>query len=223
MQNLAHIERSDHATTLEYPDHFASRVQHGVIIDRLEHGVLYATQSQRLLVPNELLASADTLTDPPPIGSSQMLSLLSSRDAITGHMRGSRRGSLFITGVFEYHLPGCVTGAWTGASHSWGIVRMSSEHKHAWLEMGGMKLRALQTMLGLRRLSLYQTGTGDTAEDRALNEFRHLISAIYPEARIIHFDGQETVLKAQHDVPRRRAAKAVLAKIHPGLKVTLLS
>lgn len=223
MQQLAHLEQSDHTAALEYPDHFASRVQHGVIIDRLAHGVLYATQTQRLLVPNDLLASADTLTDPPPVGSSQLLSLLSTRDAITGHMRGSRRGSLFITGVFEYHLPGCVTGAWTGASQSWGIVRMSAANRTAWLEMRGMKLRAVQTMLGLRRLSLYQTGSGDTTEERALSEFRHLISAIYPEARIIHFDGKETVLKAQHDVPRQRATEAVLAKIHPGLKVTLLS
>lgn len=221
MQQLTHAG-SDYTVPFEYEDHFASRIQNGVVIDRLEHGVLYATQSQRLLVPNDLLAATDTQAHPPPMGSSQLLSLLSSRDAATGHLRGSRRGSLFITGVFEYHLPGCVSGAWTGASHSWGIVRMSSEHKTAWLEMRGMKLRALQTILGLKRLSLYQTGTGDTAEDRALNEFRHLINAIYPEARIIFFDGQEVVLKAQYDVPRRRATEALLAKIHPGLKVTLL-
>jgi hypothetical protein len=222
MQNLARIDHSDRTTTLEFPDHFASRVQHGVIIDRLEHGVLYATQSQRLVVPNNLLASTDAQAPHPPMGSSQLLSLLSSRDPVTGHMRATRRGSLFITGVFELHLPGCVTGAWTGASQSWGIVRMSSEHKGAWLEMGGMKMRAMQTMLGLKRLSLYQTGTGDTPDECAINEFRHLINSIWSEARILSFNAKQAVLKARSDIPRHRAALAVLAKVYPDLNVTLL-
>lgn len=221
MMQSARLQTVPDSAHLEYPDHFASRVHHGVIIDRLEHGTVFATQSQRLLVPNDLLASTDT-DAPPDKGTTQLLSLLSSRDPATGHFRGSRRGSLFITGVFEKHFPGCVSGAWTGASNSWGIVRMNSADKTAWLEHGGMKMRAMQAMLGLKRLSIFATGNGDTPEEQAASEFRNIVACIWTHARIVAFNGVSATIRAPHNPPQMRGALAVLAKIVPHVAVKLV-
>lgn len=220
MHQLTHVQPSAKAAFHEYPDAFARRVHQAVVLDHLQHGVLFATPSQRLLIPNDLLASTDAVT-PPPEGTTQLLSVLSSRDPATGHIRATRRGSLFVTGVFEKHLPGCVTGAWDGASHSWGIVRMSAEHRAAWMEARGMKLRAMQAMLGLRRLSVFQEGVGDTAEQRLCDEFRHAVSTIWREAQIVSFSASEAVLKAPPNAVKERANLSVLSKIYPKLSLKL--
>lgn len=220
MHQLAHLTPKAEYAFHEYPDTFARRVHQAAIIERLQHGVLFATPSQRLLIPNDLLASADAVT-PPPEGTSQLLAILSSRDPVTGHIRATRRGTLFVTGVFELHLPGCVTGAWDGASHSWGIIRMSAEHRAAWLEARGMKLRAMQAMLGLRRLSVFQEGVGNSPEERLSDEFRHAISTIWREARIVSFSASEAVLKAPPNPLKERANLSVLSKIYPKLSLKL--
>jgi hypothetical protein len=221
MMQIARLQTVPDTAHLEYPDHFASRVHHGVIIDRLEHGTVFATQSQRLLVPNDLLASTDAIT-PPENGTTQLISLLSSRDPQTGYFRATRRGSPFITGVFERHYPGCVAGAWDGASHSWGILKMTPEHKAAWLELGGTKMRAMQAMLGLKRLSIFATGNGNSPEEIAASEFRNIITCIWTHARIVAFDGASATIKAPHNPPQVRGALAVLAKIMPHVAVKVV-
>lgn len=221
MASLSHLQPESSSIHFECPDHTGSRIQTGVLTQALPHGVIYKTAADLLFMPTDLRAFTDAFTRP-PAGSSHLIAQLSSIDPETGLTRATRRGATFITGVFEAHLPGCVSGAWVGASNSWGIVKMPQADKTAWLEHGGMKIRAMQSILGLKRLSVFQSGIGPTPDEREANEFRHLISSIWSPARIVSFGPDATTLRVPANSPSERAALSVLQKIHPEMRIHLI-
>jgi len=215
------LDVATHTVPHPHRAHLARRVLQATVEEHLQHGIVYATANQRLIIPSDLMAVADVCA-PPTTGTAQSVALLSSRDPRTGLQRASRRGAEFVSGVLEHFDPGCVEGTWVGASNSWAVVKMDPHHKAAWLEVGGTKARAVQSILGLKRLSIFEAGQGSTDAQRVENELRHVLSCIWTHARLLSLEENRAVITAPRDETHTRAALPMLRKIMPGLSIELV-
>lgn len=220
MDQLSHLQPTLQHAALQYhhSDHMPGAVIHAAVLERHEHGTAFTADGHRFLIPTELLASLDTETIPPP-GASQVIAVLAKSDPVTGYRHATRRGAAFIAGVFDTYLPNALSGAWVGASSSWGVVRMPDKIISHCLEAGGVKIRALQAIVGLKRLSLIPDGEGDTPEEREADCLRHCLGVVWPEAKILAHRGRDaTLILRNHNYTRAKAA--LIAKIFPDTRFT---
>ncbi|MCP5405711.1 MAG: hypothetical protein H6922_05775 [Pseudomonadaceae bacterium] len=161
---------------MQYGDGAPGRVVEGEVCGYQGGGVIYKLREGRqVLVPENLLSVVDSFHKP-ECGSKQILSLIASTDDVSGLRQATRRGREFVASVIEEFYPDCVSGVWTGASNSWAVIRMKPEHVSAWLEKGGVNLKHMQTIMGLKRITLLPEGRGNTAEEAFENELKHFVN-----------------------------------------------
>lgn len=161
---------------MQYGDGAPGRVLEGEVAGFQQGGVIYKLRENRqVLVPENLLSVSDTFTKP-AMGTRQIVALIASTDEASGMRLATRRGREFVASVMEEFHPGCVSGVWTGASNSWAVIRMRPEHVSTWLEKGGVNMKHMQSMLGLKRITLLPEGRGNTPEEAADNEIKHFVN-----------------------------------------------
>lgn len=200
----------------EWGDGAPGRVLEGKVTGYRDGGVIYRVFDNMVLVPENLLSVSD-FHQRPPLGTSQVLALCASADN-AGMRQGTRRGREFVAAVMESYYPDCISGIWMGASNSWAVIRMKSEHMSAWLEQGGVNVRHLQSVLGLRRITLLPEGKGETEQDRRDNEIRHFVNNAWKACRIAALEPDRIVLHLPldgEDPRKQRTFASMLQKIAP--------
>ena len=202
---------------IQWGDGAPGRVLEGEVAGYRDGGIFYRVANKMVFIPENLLSVMD-YHNKPPLGTKQVLTLCASRDAVAGVRMGTRRGKEFVAAVMECYYPDCVSGIWMGASNSWAVIRMSSEHMSAWLESGGVNVRHLQNVLGVRRITLLPEGKGETDEDCRANEIRHFVNNAWKACRIAVLAPEKIVIHTPLDSndPRKlRTFTSMLQKIAP--------
>ena len=201
----------------QWGDGAPGRVMEGVVTGFRDGGVIYRVAHNHVFVPEKLLSVMDYQTRP-ELGQEQAISLISSKDEVSGLRMGSRRGHEFVAAVMECYYPECVSGIWMGASNSWAVIRMDPEVMHEWLENNGMNLKHLQDVLGIRRITLIPEGTDEDEQKNRDSELRHFVNNSWRACRIRELTPDRVVLHTPIDMndPRKlRTFQAMLEKIAP--------
>lgn len=201
----------------QWGDGAPGRVLEGDVAGYRDGGVFYRVGSKMVFIPENLLSVMD-YHNKPPLGSTQVMTLCAVRDPIAGMRTCTRRGKEFVAAVMECYYPNCISGIWMGASNSWAVIRMRAEDMSAWLENGGVNVKHLQTILGVRRITLLPEGRGDTEQDRKDNEVRHFVNNAWRACRIQSLTDDRIVIHTPIDSndPRKlRTFCSMLQKIAP--------
>lgn len=210
----AHILATMHL--MQYGDGAPGRVLEGTVSGYRQGGVLYRIKPDKtVLIPENLLSVVDSFK-PPAVGTSQILALLAGVDEGSGLRLATRRGREFIASVLEMYYPECVSGIWTGASNSWAVIRMKPEHVTAWLEKGGINLKTMQQILGLKRITLLPEGRGNTPQECADNELKHFVNNAWKACRIMELTPERVVINTpldDQDPKKLRTFTAMVQKI----------
>lgn len=202
---------------IQWGDGAPGRVLEGEVAGYRDGGIFYRVGNKMVFIPENLLSVMD-YHNKPPLGTKQVFTLCASRDSIAGVRMGTRRGKEFVAAVMECYYPDCVSGIWMGASNSWAVIRMSSEHMSAWLESGGVNVRHLQNVLGVRRITLLPEGKGETEQACRDNEIRHFVNNAWKACRIAVMNEEKIVIHTPLDSndPRKlRTFTSMLRKITP--------
>jgi len=202
---------------MQWGDGSPGSVLEGEVSGFRDGGVIYRVSGNLVYVPENLLSVMDYHSRP-ELGTKQVLSLCSSRDNVSGMRMGTRRGKEFVASVMECYYPDCVSGIWMGASNSWAVIRMGTEHMSAWLESGGVNVRHLQQVLGVRRITLLPEGVGETELEQRDNEIRHFVNNAWKSCRIAALTEDRIVIHTPLDAtdPRKvRTFTSMLKKICP--------
>lgn len=202
---------------MQWGDGSPGRILEGVVSGYRDGGIIYRVLDNMVFVPQNLMSVMDYHT-PPPLGSEQVLALCASRDEKSGLRTATRRGKEFVAAVMECYYPDCVSDIWMGASNSWAVIRMSSEDVSVWLENGGVNVKHLQQVLGIRRITLIPEGDGETEQEVKDNELRHFINNAWKDCKIEELSPQKIVLHTpfEHNDPRKlRTFTSMLKKIAP--------
>lgn len=161
---------------MQYGDGAPGRVLEGEVESYRDGGIVYRLrENKQVFVPENLLSVTDVFTKP-AIGTKQIVALIASTDDASKMRLATRRGREFVASVIEEFHPNCVSGVWTGASNSWAVIRMKPEHVSAWLEKGGVNMKHMQGVLGLKRITLLPEGRGNTPEEALENEIKHFVN-----------------------------------------------
>jgi len=154
---------------VQWGDGSPGRVLDGTVTGYRDGGVIYRVGANMVFVPENLLAVMDYHTRP-PLGTEQVLVLINSREGGERGMRmATRRGKEFVAAVMESFHPESLSGIWMGASNSWAVLRMKQEHMNTWLESGGVNIKYMQQILGIRRITGIPEGRGENALERRNN------------------------------------------------------
>lgn len=203
---------------LQYGDGAPGRVLEGVVTGYQSSGVIYRIREDRhVLVPENLLSVTDVFNKP-QLGAKQVLALIASTDEASKLRLATRRGREFVASVIEEYYPDCVSGIWTGASNSWAVIRMKPEHVTAWLEKGGINMKMMQQLLGLKRITLLPEGQGETPQERADNELKHFVNNAWKACRIMEITPARVVIHTpldDQDPKKIRTFTSMLKKISP--------
>lgn len=202
---------------IQWGDGAPGRVLEGEVAGYRDGGIFYRVGGKMVFIPENLLSVMD-FHNKPPLGTKQVLTLCASRDSIAGMRMGTRRGAEFVAAVMECYYPDCISGIWMGASNSWSVIRMSPEHMSAWLESGGVNVRHLQNVLGVRRITLLPEGKGETEDECRNNEIRHFVNNAWKACRIASITDDRIVIHTPLDAsdPRKlRTFTSMLQKIAP--------
>lgn len=209
---------------MQYGDGAPGRVVEGVVREVLPQGVVYGLRDNRtVLVPANLMSVNDTF-QAPAVGTKQVLALVTGTDESTGHRMATRRGREFVASVLEEFHPHCVTGVWTGASNSWAVIRMSADDVTAWLEKGGINLKTIQALLGLKRITLMPEGKGNTPEERFENELKHFVNNAWKACLVRRITPEEITVYTpmdDQDPKKLRTFTSMLKKIVPDRNVVV--
>lgn len=201
---------------IQYGDGAPGRVLEGTVSGYRDGGVLYRIKPDKtVLVPENLLSVVDSFK-PPAFGTTQILALLAGVDSASGLRLATRRGREFIASVLEMYYPECVSGIWTGASNSWAVIRMKPEHVTAWLEKGGINLKTMQQILGLKRITLLPEGRGATPQECADNELKHFVNNAWKACRITEMTPERVTITTpldDQDPKKLRTFTAMVQKI----------
>lgn len=201
----------------QWGDGAPGRVIEGEVGGYRDGGIFYRVGTKHVFIPENLLSVMD-FHEKPELGSKQVLTLCASRDSVGGMRVGTRRGKEFVAAVMECYYPDCISGIWMGASNSWAVIRMTTEHMSMWLENGGVNVRHLQNILGVRRITLLPEGEGETEEEMRTNEIRHFVNNAWQACRIASITDERIVIHTPLDNqdPRKvRTFTSMLKKIAP--------
>lgn len=208
----------------QWADGAPGRVLEGEVAGHRDGGVIYRVGDNHLLITPELLSVSD-FHKPPEPGTKQVLALCASRDEKSGLRMATRRGKEFVAAVVDAYYPDCVTGIWMGASNSWAVIRMHPDHMSTWLEKGGMNVKHLQEILGLRRITLIPTGKGETEQECKDSELKHFVNNAWRACQIVELEPRRVMIQtpAGEDDPRKlRTFSSMLKKIAPEREQVLL-
>ena len=87
-----------------------------------------------------------------------------------------------------------------------------------WLENGGVNVKHLQEVCGLRRITLLPEGQGETEQECKDNEIKHFINNAWKACKIAELEPEKIVLHTPVDKqdPRKlRTFASMLQKIAP--------
>lgn len=201
----------------QWGDGAPGRVLEGEVAGFRDGGIFYRVGTNLAFIPENLLSVMD-YHNKPEVGKKQVLTLCASRDPVAGMRMATRRGKEFVAAVTECYYPDCITGIWMGASNSWAVIRMKAEHMSAWLEHGGVNIKHLQDILGVRRITLLPEGKGETEQERLDNEIRHFVNNAWRACRIAQLEDDRIVIHTpiDSDDPRKlRTFCSMLKKLAP--------
>ncbi len=200
---------------LQWGDGSPGRVLEGKVAGFRDGGVIYRVTDNMVYVPESLLSVMD-YHNKPELGTEQVLALCASK---TNGMRlATRRGKEFVAAVMECYYPGCISGIWMGASNSWAVIRMSQEHVSEWLSQGGVNIKHLQGVLGVRRITLIPEGYGEDEQLSRDNELRHFVNNAWKDCKIGNLEPEKVVIytpMGTEDPRKLRTFTSMLKKIAP--------
>ncbi len=202
---------------MQWGDGAPGRVMEGEVAGYRDGGIIYRVQENLVFVPENLLSVMD-FHNKPPLGTRQVMALCASVDSASKMRIATRRGREFVTAITQEYYPNCITGIWMGASNSWAVIRMSAEDMSSWLEAGGINVKHLQTVLGLRRITLVPNGKGEKEQEQKDNEVKHFINNAWKACRIAVLEPDKIVIHTPMDKqdPRKlRTFSSMLKKITP--------
>lgn len=200
----------------QWGDGSPGRLVEGEVAGHRDGGVIYRVLNQHVYVPENLLSVAD-YHQRPEVGDQQVIALCASKDT-SGMRQGTRRGIEFVSAVMDVYAPDTVKGLWMGASNSWAVVRMAEENMETWLENGGVNVRHLQKVMGIRRITLLPEGQGETEQERKDDEVRKFIGNAWKDCDIVELAPERIVIHTplNHNDPRKlRTFTSMLKKIAP--------
>ena len=123
-----------------------------------------------------------------------------------------------VLSVTEAYYTDCVTGMWMGASNSWAVIRMRAEDMSTWLENGGVNVKHLQQVCGLRRITLLPQGKGDTEQEIKDMEIKHFVNNAWKDCKIALLEPDRVVIHTPMERPdprKQRTFASMLTKIAP--------
>lgn len=210
---------------MQWGDGAPGRILEAEVAGFRDGGIIYRVQDDKLVYVPENLVSVMDFHDKPPLGTKQVIAMCASVDPVSKMRVATRRGKEFVAAVAEEYYPECVSGIWMGASNSWAVIRMQPEHMSAWLEQDGINVKHLQTVLGLRRITLIPDGKGETELEKRDNEIKHFINNAWKACRIAQLEPTKIVLHMPLEAtdPRKlRTFQSMLQKIAPERQQILL-
>lgn len=209
---------------MQWGDGAPGRILEGEVSGYRDNGIIYRVQENLVYIPENLLSVMD-FHNKPPLGTRQVVALCSSLDPVSKLRIATRRGKEFVSAVTEEYYPDCISGIWMGASNSWAVIRMSNEDMSAWLEQGGVNVKHLQNVLGLRRITLLPEGKGETDQECKDNEIKHFINNAWKACRISVIEEDRIVINMPLDNqdPRKiRTFSSMMKKIAPERELVLM-
>ncbi|PIZ29666.1 MAG: hypothetical protein COY40_06430 [Alphaproteobacteria bacterium CG_4_10_14_0_8_um_filter_53_9] len=210
---------------MQYGDGAPGRILEGEVAGFRDGGVLYRLPEDKfVIIPENLLAVAD-YHEKPPIGTKQVLAMCASIDEKSKMRTATRRGKEFVSAVTDAYYPESVSGIWMGASNSWAVIRMKAETMSAWLEKDGVNVKHLQTVLGLRRITLVPEGKGETEQEIKDNELKHFVNNAWKACKIDEMTPEKLVINMpidQQDPRKVRTFTSMLQKLAPEREHILL-
>ena len=201
----------------QWGDGSPGRVMEGTVTGYKDGGVIYKVAHNMVFVPENLLSVMD-FHERPQLGTEQAVALCSSKDKESGMRVGTRRGYEFVASVMDCYYPDCISGIWMGASNSWAVIRMQPDVMTEWLENGGVNVKHLQEVLGIRRITLIPEGEGEDEQQARDSELRHFVNNAWKACRIKELLPNRIVLFTPMDAndPRKlRTFSSMLQKIAP--------
>lgn len=203
---------------MQYGDGAPGRVLEGEVAGFRDGGIIYRLPEDKfVIIPENLLSVAD-FHEKPAIGSKQVLAMCASIDQASKMRTATRRGKEFVSSVTDAYYPGSVSGIWMGASNSWAVIRMKPEMMSAWLEKDGVNVKHLQTVLGLRRITLIPEGKGEDEQEKRDNELKHFINNAWKACKIEEISPTKLVINTpldQQDPRKLRTFTSMLQKLAP--------
>jgi len=213
--DLEHLIPSAEDAHRQFPHHPQVTITMAAIAEYRGNDAIYALPPcQHLLVPEDLRAIND-LHNKPPKGTHHYLGILSATDPDTGIRHATRKGPVFITSMFESFAPGSITGTWLASGGTWGIVR-AHHHRAPKLRK---RVRHFQQLLGLKRLSIIETGRGDTPEAIAADEFHKAVHVLLFKSSVANYSG-DTALIHVAQYPLKAGQKAFITSLFPNIAMT---
>lgn len=209
---------------MQWGDGAPGRILEGEVSGFRDGGIIYRVQDNLVFIPENLLSVMD-FHNKPPLGTRQVLALCSSLDPVSKLRIATRRGKEFVSAVTEEYYPDCISGIWMGASNSWAVIRMNAEDMSAWLEQGGVNVKHLQNVLGLRRITLLPEGKGEDEQECSDNELKHFVNNAWKACKIAVIEPDKLVIHTPLDNqdPRKiRTFTSMLTKIAPEREVVLM-
>ncbi|MFZ2620403.1 MAG: hypothetical protein WAX89_05965 [Alphaproteobacteria bacterium] len=209
---------------MQWGDGAPGRIMEGEVAGFRDNGIIYRVQENLVYIPENLVSVMD-FHDRPAIGTRQVVALCASLDPVSKMRVGSRRGKEFVLGVTEAYFSDCVTGLWMGASNSWAVIRMEAEDMSTWLENGGINVKHLQQVCGLRRITLLPAGKGEDEQECKDNEIKHFVNNAWKACKIAVLEPDRIVIHTpmdQQDPRKLRTFASMLKKIAPEREQILL-
>lgn len=210
---------------MQWGDGAPGRILEGEVAGFRDGGTLYRLPEDKFVfVPENLMSVMDFHTKP-PVGTKQVLAMCASVDPVSKMRIATRRGKEFVSAVTEEYYPDCISGIWMGASNSWAVIRMQPEHMSAWLEKDGINVKHLQTVLGLRRITLIPEGKGETEQEKRDNEIKHFVNNAWKACKIEEISEKRIKILTPLDKqdPRKlRTFQSMLQKLAPDREQIIL-
>jgi hypothetical protein len=210
---------------MQFGDGAPGRIIEGEVAGFRDGGIIYRLPEDKFVfVPENLISVMDFHTKP-PVGTRQVLAMCASIDAPSKMRVATRRGKEFVSAVTEEYYPGSVSGIWMGASNSWAVIRMLPDHMSAWLEKDGINVKHLQTVLGLRRITLIPDGKGETEQEKRDSEIKHFVNNAWKACKIAALEPDRIVIHTPVDKPdprKLRTFASMLQKLAPERVQTLV-
>jgi len=210
---------------MQWGDGAPGRIMEAEVAGYRDSGIIYRVQDDKFVFVPENLMSVIDFHEKPPVGTRQVVAMCASIDNISKMRVATRRGKEFVAAVTEEYYPDCITAIWMGASNSWAVIRMKPEHMSAWLEKDGINVKHLQTILGLRRITLIPDGKGETEQEKRDSEIKHFINNAWKACKIQALEPTRIIIHTpldQQDPRKLRTFQSMLQKIAPEREQVIL-
>ncbi len=210
---------------MQWGDGAPGRILEAEVAGYRDGGIIYRVPDDKFVYIPENLISVMDFHEKPVVGSKQVITMCASVDPTSKMRVATRRGKEFVAAVTEEYYPDCISAIWMGASNSWAVIRMKPEHMSAWLEKDGINVKHLQTVLGLRRITLIPDGKGETEQEKRDNELKHFINNAWKACKIAQLDEKKIVLHLPLEAPdarKLRTFQSMLQKIAPEREQVIL-